>query len=399
MEIRADFHIHSKYARATSKDMDIDHLAKFAKIKGLDVVGTGDFTHPKWLNEIENKLEEQDGLLKLKDFSSDVKFILSGEISSIYTQDGKVHRVHNLILMPSIESVKKLNDELRSRGCNLNSDGRPIIGLSSKQLLEIVLETDKEAVFIPAHIWTPWFSLFGSKSGFNTIEDCFQELTPFIKTMETGLSSDPEMNWKFSLLDNITLISNSDSHSPDNLARECNVLNCDLSYISIADAIQSDDKNKFLYTVEFYPEEGKYHYDGHKDCNICLSPEESKKYNNLCPVCHKPLVIGVANRVFELADKEKIDISNKIPFKSLIPLKQIISQILNTGVSSKKVISYYNFLIEKFGNELDILIKIEQKQFDEAGFNDIGEKIAKMRKNEVERKPGYDGVYGVIRVL
>jgi len=177
------------------------------------------------------------------------------------------------------------------------------------------------------------------------------------------------------------------------------VLNCDLSYISIADAIQSDDKNKFLYTVEFYPEEGKYHYDGHKDCNICLSPEESKKYNNLCPVCHKPLVIGVANRVFELADKEKIDISNKIPFKSLIPLKQIISQILNTGVSSKKVISYYNFLIEKFGNELDILIKIEQKQFDEAGFNDIGEKIAKMRKNEVERKPGYDGVYGVIRVL
>ncbi len=397
MEIRADFHIHSKYARATSKDMNILSIVEFAKIKGLNVVGTGDFTHPKWLEEIENTLEECDGLLKLK--GSDVRFILSGEISSIYTHNGKVHRVHNIVLMPSIKSVKKLNEELKSLGCNLCSDGRPIVGLSSKKLLEIVLEVDKDAVFIPAHIWTPWFSLFGSKSGYDTIEDCFEELTPFIKTMETGLSSDPEMNWGFSLLDNITLISNSDCHSLDSLGRECNVLDCDLNYMSITGAIQSNDKSKFLYTIEFYPEEGKYHYDGHLDCNVCLSPEESKKLNNLCPVCGKPLVIGVANRVFELSDKQKINSNNRIPFKYAIPLKQIISQMLKVGVSSKKVSLYYENAINTLGNELDILIKIPINIFVEKGFGDLGEKIDKMRKGEVIRKPGYDGVYGVIEVL
>jgi DNA helicase II / ATP-dependent DNA helicase PcrA len=399
MEIRADFHIHSKYARATSKDMNILSIADFAKIKGLNVVATGDFTHPKWLAEIKDNLEECDGLLKMKKNDNGVRFILSTEISSIYKDKDKVRRVHNLILMPSIKSVEKLNEELRLRGCNLNSDGRPIIGLSSKNLLELVLEVDKNAVFIPAHIWTPWFSLFGSKSGYDTIEDCFEELTPFIKTMETGLSSDPEMNWKVSMLDNINLISNSDAHSPDNLGRECNILNCELNYSSIVDVIQGNDKKKFLYTVEFYPEEGRYHYDGHRNCDVCLSPEESEKYNKLCPVCNKPLVIGVANRVFELSDVKKVDVDKKTPFKYIIPLKQIISQILGVGTKSKKVCLYYDDVLSKMGSELDILLKKTKKEFEEHGFDVLGEKIEKMRSGKVKKIPGYDGVYGIIQVL
>ena len=380
--------------------MDLEPLAVFAKVKGLDVLATGDFTHPKWFSEIENKLVEDKGLFKLKNKDTGMRFILSTEISSIYRKNGRCYRNHNIILMSNIESVRNFNKSLVDLKCNIHSDGRPIVGLDPRKLLEIAMECDQKFMMIPAHIWTPWFSLFGSKSGFDKIEDCFEEYTPFIHACETGISSDPVMNWRIKQLDNINLVSNSDCHSLDKLARECNVFNCDLTYDSIYNVINTPNSKDFLYTVEFYPEEGRYHYDGHSVCKVCLTPEETRKNNGLCPKCGKPVVVGVLNRVEELAGRSEEEAlkMKRVPFKSVIPLKEILSQMLKTSVKSLKVIEYYDKLISAFGNELDILLKVEYSDFVKNDFKEIGDMIYKMKKGEVEKIPGYDGEYGIIKI-
>ena len=362
MKIAADFHVHSKYSRATSPLMDLENMDKWARIKGIKILGTGDFTHPAWSGQIKEKLEPAEaGLFQLKNIGSPTRFILTSEISCIYSKGGKVRKVHIVIFAPSVKSIEKINFELDKIG-NINSDGRPILGLDAKELAKIVLDIDKDCLVVPAHIFTPWFSVFGSKSGFDSLEECFEDYTKYIYAVETGLSSDPAMNWRLSQLDRVALISNSDSHSAPKIGREANVFDTDLNYQSVMDAVKSKDPKKFLYTIEFFPEEGKYHYDGHRLCDLSLSPQESKKYNNICPRCAKPLVIGVLNRVEELADRpEGFVPKNAIPFKNLIPLQEIIADSIRTSVASKEVLRLYNNLIVNLGTEFDILLEKEQK--------------------------------------
>lgn len=403
MKIVADLHIHSRYSRAVSPEMTLENIDVWAQKKGIQVMGTGDFTHPQWFEEIKTKLKQsEDGLYKLATSHQPLattRFMLTTEISSIYSKGGKVRRIHNLIFAPSIEAVEKINTKLGWIG-NLKSDGRPILGLDSKELLKIVLEADPNCVLIPAHAWTPWFSVFGSMSGFDSIEECFEEMTPHIFAIETGLSSDPAMNWRLSALDKISLISNSDSHSLQKLGREANVLDCELSYKGIIDAIKSKDPKKFLYTVEFFPEEGKYHYDGHRDCGISFSPQETKKHQNKCPVCGKNLTVGVLNRVNELADRpEGEKPANVIPYKNLISLDEIIGEAFGVGPKSKKVMEEYEKLVSSLGGELKVL---EEASFDEmtAVANPrVVEAIKKAREGRVNIKPGYDGEYGKISIF
>ena len=399
MKFIGDFHIHSKYSRATSPSTDLENLDKWAKIKGVGVLGTGDFTHPLWLKELKEKLEPaESGLFKLKNSSSSTIFILTSEISCIYTKNQKVRKVHIVIFAPSFGAVDKINEKLNLIG-NLKSDGRPILGLDAKELLKIVLDADNDCLVVPAHAWTPWFSVFGSKSGFDSLEECFEDYTKYIYAIETGLSSDPAMNWRLSQLDSVTLISNSDCHSPKKIGREANVFDTNLDYYSIIEAIKLRDKNKFLYTIEFFPEEGKYHYDGHRLCNISLSPSQSKKYNNICPKCKKPLTIGVLNRVEELADRPEGFVLNSIPFKSLIPLEEIIVDSIGVGPASKKVLKYYDALINNLGTEFDILLQATEQEIKKNSLAEIAEGVIKVRNREVFIEPGYDGVYGKIKTI
>jgi len=382
-----DLHIHSKYSRATSKALDFENIAQAAIRKGIDVVATSDFTHPQWLKEIEVLEPAEKGLFKCKGY--DTRFLLSTEISCIYKKNDRTRKIHILVLAPSIEVVKKINTKLEAIG-NIHSDGRPILGLDAKELLKIVLDVSEDCMIIPAHAWTPWFSIFGSKSGFDSIEECFDEYSKYIYAIETGLSSDPAMNWRISALDNITLISNSDAHSAEKLGREANVLDVDMSYSSIVDSIKT--RKGFLYTIEFYPQEGRYHYDGHRSCEICLSPEESKKYNDVCPVCGKPLTLGVVHRVEELADREiGIKPETAIPFKSIIPLKEIIAESFDCGVNTKKVQAEYDKLME-IGSEFHILLDADIK-------GNIGEAILRARNGDVTIEPGYDGVFGKVGIF
>ena len=400
MKFIGDFHIHSKYSRATSPSMDLDSLDNWAKIKGIKVLGSGDFTHPKWFESIKEKLEPAEaGLLKLHNSDSPTRFILTSEISCIYSKGGKVRKVHIVVFAPSISAVEKINDKLNQIG-NLKADGRPILGLDAKELAKIVLDADKDCMVVPAHAWTPWFSVFGSKSGFDSLEECFEEYTKYIYAIETGLSSDPAMNWRLSQLDKITLISNSDAHSAPKIGREANVFDTELSYQGIADAIKTKDKNKFLYTIEFFPEEGKYHYDGHRLCNLSFSPSQSKKYNNICPKCGKPLVIGVLNRVEELADRpEGFVPENAIPFKNLIPLNEIIAESIGVSTASKEVIKYYNNLIKNVGSEFKILLESSREEIERESLPEIAEGIIRVRDGKVFIDPGYDGVYGKIKIF
>jgi uncharacterized protein (TIGR00375 family) len=400
MEFIADFHLHSKYSRATSQKMDLENLDKWAKIKGILVLGTGDFTHSIWLKEIKEKLESAEpGLFKLKNSNSKTRFILTTEVSCVYFKKGKQRKIHLIIFSPSIEACEKINNYLKLYG-NLESDGRPTLNLDAKELLKIVLNISEDCLVVPAHIWTPWFSLFGSKSGFDSIEECFEEYSNYIFTGETGLSSDPAMNWRLSALDRITLISCSDAHSPSHIGREANVFNCELSYFEIIKAIKEKDKNKFLYTIEFYPEEGKYHYDGHRNCGISLSPKETKKYKGICPVCGRPLTIGVLNRVEQLADRpEGFVPENAIPFKSLIPLEEIIADALNQGVGTVEVEKEYKNLIEKFENEFNVLMNIPRSDLEAVTLPEIAEGIIRAREGKVFIEPGYDGVYGKIKIF
>jgi uncharacterized protein (TIGR00375 family) len=411
----ADFHIHSRFSRATSKALTPRHLAAWARYKGLTVVGCGDFTHPGWLAEVATQLvPDGTGLYRLderEDLSSEIpwlggetltsraRFILTAEISSIYKRGGKVRKVHNIVFAPSVEAAKKLNAKLARVG-NLESDGRPILGLDSRNLLEMVLESDPLAFVIPAHIWTPWFSLFGSKSGFDSIEECFGDLSREIFALETGLSSDPEMNRLLSALDRFRLVSNSDAHSGEKLGRECNIISGDPSYEGIYRALRGEGVGpKFLGTVEFFPEEGKYHLDGHRECGVVMEPTETRSRGGLCPVCGKPLTLGVLHRVLELADRQTPVTPEGMPgFTSLIPLDEIVSEIVGAGPKTGKVRQTLARIHRRFGPELSVLRHVPT---DVLGtfLPPLGEAVSRMRRGHVTREPGFDGQYGRIRVF
>lgn len=402
-----DLHIHSKYSRACSPALELPKIAEACEQKGIDIVATGDYTHPIWFAHIKEKLEEVDksGLYKLKNNDSKIRFILSTEVSCIYKHGGKTRRLHLVLLAPNITAVEKLNKRLGDRGINLKADGRPIMGLPAKELLKIMLEIDSRFFMIPAHAWTPWFAIFGSKSGYDSLEECFEELTPHIRAIETGLSSDPPMNHRLSQLDKIILVSNSDAHSLDNLGREANVFNFaneKITFDEIVDIIKSGDKKRFLYTIEFYPEEGMYHVDGHADCKVHMLPEESKKNKNICPVCKKPLTIGVLHRVDDLGDRVEKDIPTEkfIPHKYIVPLRELIGKVLGVGKKSKKVEKEYSNLIKNLGNEFHILLNSTAEEINRfVNDENIAVAIANMRSGQVKIQPGYDGIYGVVEPI
>lgn len=408
MTFIADLHIHSHFSRATARNLVPRSLSLWAQKKGIAVVGTGDFTHAGWISELRDDLvEAEEGLYRLKPERQEevekelpatcrfpTRFLLSGEISCIYKRGGKTRKVHNLILMPDFDAVIRLNDRLNRIG-NLKSDGRPILGLDSRDLLEIVLEADDRAFFIPAHIWTPWFSLFGSKSGFDTIEECFDDLTPHIHALETGLSSDPPMNRLLSALDKYLLVSNSDAHSPAKLGREANLFDTPMDYGYIREAMIT--RKGFEGTIEFFPEEGKYHYDGHRKCGICLHPKETLKIDGICPECGKPMTLGVLHRIEELADRTEPRVSK--PFYSLIPLPEILSEMIGTGPATKRVLSAYEGLLAALGPELHILMDAPLGDIEQAGGMLLARAVERMRQNQVVRQEGFDGEYGVIKLF
>lgn len=395
MKIYADLHIHSRYSRATSPKLDVENLEKYARIKGLNLLGTGDFTHPLWLKELREKLNEGDGILKTK---SGFGFVLQAEISDIYSQGGKVRKIHNIILAPSFAVVDQINEFLEKKG-NLEADGRPIFGkMTCEELVEGLMGISKDIEVIPAHIWTPWFSLFGSMSGFDTVEECYGDQTKHIHAMETGLSSDPPMNWRLSQLDRFNLVSNSDAHSfwPWRIGRECNAFDIDLSYKNVVNAIRTG-KN-FVETIEVDPAYGKYHFDGHRKCNVCMDPAEAIKLGDKCPKCGRPLTIGVLHRVEELADRPDGYVpKEKLGFRTLMPLAELIS--LSTGVKqlhSKRVMGAYDKLIKEFGNEFTILLDVIEGDLRKVAGEELAGLILKNRRGEVKVNPGYDGVYGEV---
>ncbi len=386
--------------------MNLEQLAEWAKIKGIKVLSAGDFTHPEWFKELKEKLAPvEPGLYRLKTHISgsqtpnEVRFILTVEISCVYSKKGKVRKIHILVFAPSLETAQKINTQLGWRG-NLKSDGRPILGLDAKELTKIVLNISEDCLIVPAHAWTPWFSVFGSKSGFDSIEECFEEYSKYIYAIETGLSSDPLMNWRLSALDKITLISNSDSHSAKKIGREANVFDTEVSYPAIMEAIKNKDRKKFLYTIEFFPEEGKYHLDGHRLCGVRLRPADSKKSGNICSNCGRPLTIGVLNRVEELADRpENFQPPLSIPFKSLVPLEEIIADAVGVLPGAKQVDIEYKNLIGKFGSEFEVLLDISRQNLESATLPEIAEGIERVREGKVQISPGYDGVYGKVQIL
>ncbi len=400
MRIIADFHVHSKYSRATSKEMNPASITKWADKKGIGVIATGDFQHPAYLGELKNKLKEAEpGLYRLKDGKTDARMILSTEISNIYKQDGKVRKIHTLIIMPTLKDAEGFSKLLSKKG-NTASDGRPIFGFSVRDLVKYTLDITPDAMIIPAHAWTPWFSIFGSKSGFDSIEECFGPESKYIHAIETGLSSDPSANWRISALDNITLISNSDAHSPSKIGREANVFDCKLDYYEIRDIIEKKDKKRFKYTIEFFPEEGKYHYDGHRLCNISYHPRESKAKKNRCPVCFKPLTLGVLHRIEELADRPWDYVpANAIPQKHLIQLQEIISDCREVAPASKKVQGEYEKMLVKGGTEFEILMDRSREELLTITDEKITDAIMRVREEKVNIIPGYDGEFGKISIF
>ena len=404
----ADLHIHSRFSRATSKEGDAPHLDLWAGRKGIGLVGTGDFTHPAWRAELQEMLTPaEEGFYTLKPqyrLASDTagaahppRFVLTGEISSIYKKNGRVRKVHNLILLPSFQAAEELSRRLERVG-NIHSDGRPILGLDSRDLLELTLTACPEAVFIPAHIWTPHFSLFGAFSGFQTMEECFEDLTPHIHAVETGLSSDPPMNWQVSALDGYTLVSNSDAHSPQKLGREANLLDCGLSYPALKHAIETGEG--FGGTIEFFPEEGKYHLDGHRNCGVCLTPQEAESLGGLCPVCGKKLTIGVQHRVEELADRPLGQPRpQQKPFESLAPLPEVIAACTGSSEASKKTQARYQAMLQQLGSEFYILRQADLSDIQRVAGPAVAEGIRRLRLGQVERVPGYDGAFGHVVLL
>jgi len=414
MKFVSDLHIHSKFSRATSRDMTLDTLVYWAKIKGISLLGTGDFTHPEWLFLCKEKLEplgngffrlkqilpsENEYLSKISVKREDVSFVLTAEISFIYSKMGKVRKIHLLLLAPDFETVEKINAKLTGIG-NLSSDGRPILGMDVKDFVKMVADHAPGSVVIPAHIWTPWFSLFGANSGFDTIEECFEEMTPFIFALETGLSSDPSMNWRLSKLDKYTLVSNSDAHSPSKIGREGNVFNIDFNFSSLIEAIKRKDPARFLNTVEFFPQEGKYHFDGHRKCNVVFSPQETIRRDFICPECGKKLTIGVMHRVEELSDQDpEGKFPQRIPFRNLIPLNEIIGQAVEKSSDCRSVWDVYFRFINAFKDEQTILCDVPIPELQRISPERVGLGIERMRKGQVNILPGHDGCFGKISLF
>jgi uncharacterized protein (TIGR00375 family) len=377
--------------------MEVTTLARWAKIKGVDLLGTGDFTHPLYFAELKAKLEMTDGgLLSLKGNRTGPYFIPTVEVNNIYHQAGRLRKIHSLIVAPNLDAVERLNRRLRSRG-NLSSDGRPTFTFPAKELVKLVLDVSPDCLLIPAHAWTPWFSIFGSNSGFDSLEECFQEESKHIYAIETGLSSDPAMNWRLSALDRITLISNSDAHSPRKIAREANVFDCEPTYKDITETLKCHDPGRFLFTIEFFPEEGKYHYDGHRKCGVTWSPSETNRHKGLCPICGTRVTVGVMHRVEDLADRKEGYIPNRaIPAKHLVPLEEILADALEARPGTKTVEREYERLTGQLGSELSILLDVEEEEIKKASPPRVWEGILKVRRGEVKVEPGYDGVYGKI---
>lgn len=407
MRFVADLHIHSRYSIATSRDMVPEVIWKWAQLKGVAVIGTGDAVHPGWFRELTRKLDPLgNGLFTLREdlkddtvprsCAAEPLFLLSTEISCIFTRNGKTRKAHCIVLFDDMESALRLQGRLSKVG-SISSDGRPILGLDAKRLLAMVINDCPLALFIPAHLWTPHFSVLGSASGFDSLEECFEELTPHVHAVETGLSSDPSMNWRVSALDDLTLVSNSDAHSPRKIGREANLFDTDLSFDAVAHAIRTGQG--FNGTIEFYPEEGKYHYDGHRPCKVRMTPREAADAGCRCPACGKKLTLGVLNRVEALADRQTgFRPKGARPFTSLIPLKEIIADTLQAGVQTKKVDRLYYELLEKLGPELAILMDVPLAEITRTGHPDIAGAIARVRSGEVTIEPGYDGEYGKITI-
>lgn len=400
MRVIADLHIHSRFSYACSREMEAERLAWWARRKGITLLGTGDFTHPIYLTYLKQKLEPaEDGLFRLREGEREVRFMLTVEITNIFRHDGRLRKTHTLVFAPSFAAVDRLNPRLAAHG-NLAIDGRPTLTCSARDLLKIVLDTTPECAVIPAHVWTPWFSVLGSLSGFESLEDCYGVDARYIRAVETGLSSDPAMNWRLSALDRVALISNSDAHSPRKLAREANVLDCELSYVGVVDALMSQDPTRFLYTIEFFPEEGKYHLDGHRQCNMRLSPPETRQLKNKCPVCGKKLTVGVLHRVDTLADREVgYQPARAVPARHILPLEEIIAAAFRQKPNTKKVNAEYDRLIDRHGSELAILLDLEESELAEETPPRILSGILKVRRGEVHIVPGYDGVYGKIKLF
>jgi len=403
-----DWHIHSKYSRACSKDLELPNIARWCERKGIHIVATGDWTHPAWFLNLEKELEESEpGIYKLRSSynseASPTRFILVTEISQIYKKGEKTRRIHNLIFSPSLETCSKVNQELEKLNFNLKSDGRPILGIDSEELYKILKTIDEKIILVPAHAWTPWYAVFGSKSGFDSLEECFGSMTPYIYAIETGLSSDPPMNWQVSDLDRVMLISNSDAHSCRNLGREANVMEIkDLSYDECVRILREKDSKAFLYTIEFYPEEGKYHYDGCANCGVVADPKTTKKYGGYCPSCKRPLTLGVLNRVYELSNRAyQKKQKNKIPYKSIIPLQEILAECLGVkSTHSLKVVREYERLTRELDNEFSILLDLPIETIEQASnIPFLAEAIKKMREGSIHILPGYDGVFGEVHIF
>jgi uncharacterized protein (TIGR00375 family) len=401
--IIADLHIHTKYSRATSREMNLDAIALWARRKGIDLVATGDFTHPAHFSSIEGKLEPLgNGLFVHKGKGADekaIRFMLTAEVSNIFSQDGRTRKIHNIIFAPSLEAARRINLQLARLG-NVSSDGRPIFGFSAKDLLKIVMDSSPDSMLIPAHAWTPWFSIFGSKSGFDSIEECFGDYSSHIHAIETGLSSNPKMNWRLSALDGITLISNSDAHSPAKLGREANVFACGMDYYEITKVIREKDREKFLFTIEFYPEEGKYHYDGHRNCGVLLSPEETKKADERCPVCGEPVTVGVMSRVEELSDRPAgYAPEGAIPARHLVQLEEILSEVFKKGVNTAAVKREYMRLTNAAGSEFALLLDMPEEEIRKIAHPKVAEAVTRVRNGELSITPGFDGEFGKIKIF
>lgn len=403
-----DLHLHSRYSRACSPRLSLSNIAQTSEIKGVDIVAAGDFTYPTWFKSIEEELEEvkSSGLYRLKNNTSKTLFLLSTEVSLVYKDGGKARRIHLVVHAPNLAAVKKLNEKLGA-SYNIRSDGRPILGISAPEFVKLCLNIHNQFLVYPAHIWTPWYAMFGSKSGFNSLEECFHEQSEFIYAYETGLSSDPEMNWRLSALDKLTCLSNSDAHSLENIGREANVMElASDSYNNIYQVIKDNkrivagDTEGMIETIEFYPEEGMYHFDGHRDCHFSCSPEESKRLHNICPRCGRPLIIGVSSRVAELADRP-IGFKPKkaVTFRRLVELDKIIAESLKVkSRKSVKVSKVYQELINTFGSELSILIDLDLNKLRNV-YPLIADGINRVRQGKLSVIPGFDGQYGVIKVF
>ncbi len=410
----ADLHIHSRFSRACSPQLNIPNLTHWAKLKGIDVLGTGDFLHPLWLTELKSQLKEDgSGFLSYQgdQGSQGIKFVLTVEIASIYTHKGKGRRIHNLVFMPDFQSAERFQKDLLSRRANLSSDGRPIVGISSKDLLSIALQASDKAIFVPSHCWTPWFGVFGSQSGYDSLQDCFEDLTEYVYGIETGLSSDPAMNWRIKELDNRSILSFSDAHSLPNLGRESTVFAGDVSqgYSGMFEAIKNQ---KIAGTIEFYPEEGKYHYTGHRNCNIRYTPEDTKQKGTICPVCKRGLTVGVMERVEAIAERSMRDLKienekgfikskafpNRAGYKMLVPLLTVLAESFGTAPTTQKVLNEYNKLTTVLGSEMKILSKVDISEIAKVSGSKIAEGVDRDRKGQLVIDPGYDGVYGVVKI-